>query len=118
MVEPRDAPGGTCHLLVDFLGPVARRATSSQRAFSTSTRLVFAGFESFLATKNSKWAIVLKLTAAAIFTISITSTLSVNYGGSLIPLDRWFGTFHDGTPEGHQAMKARLRAMRLESKAV
>ena len=41
-----------------------------------------------------------------------------NYGGSLIPLDRWFGTFHDGTPEGHQAMKARLRAMRLESKAV
>jgi sterol desaturase/sphingolipid hydroxylase (fatty acid hydroxylase superfamily) len=31
-----------------------------------------------------------------------------NYGGDgKVPLDRWFGTFHDGTPEATAAMKAR-----------
>ena len=25
----------------------------------------------------------------------------------MVPLDRWFGSFHDGTPEAHEAMKAR-----------
>ena len=32
----------------------------------------------------------------------------VNYGDGLIPLDRWFGTFHDGSPEGDARMKARF----------
>lgn len=31
----------------------------------------------------------------------------VNYGDGLIPLDRWFGTFHDGTKEGEALMQAR-----------
>ncbi|MEM7406448.1 MAG: sterol desaturase family protein [Pseudomonadota bacterium] len=35
-----------------------------------------------------------------------------NYGGSLIPLDKWFGTFHDGTPEGQAATTQRLRKIR------
>lgn len=35
-----------------------------------------------------------------------------NYGGSLVPLDQWFGTFHDGTSESHEAMRKRLREMR------
>jgi sterol desaturase/sphingolipid hydroxylase (fatty acid hydroxylase superfamily) len=30
-----------------------------------------------------------------------------NYGSSVMPLDRWFGTFHDGTPEAHARMKKR-----------
>ena len=34
----------------------------------------------------------------------------VNYGNELVPVDQWFGTFHDGTEAGEQAMKARLRA--------
>lgn len=32
-----------------------------------------------------------------------------NYGMLLVPLDKWFGTFHDGTPEAHEAMKDRRR---------
>lgn len=35
-----------------------------------------------------------------------------NYGGSLAPLDQWFGTFHDGTEEGHAKMRDRIKARR------
>ena len=31
----------------------------------------------------------------------------VNYADGSIPLDRWFGTFHDGSPEADEAMKKR-----------
>ncbi len=31
----------------------------------------------------------------------------VNYSDGMVPLDRWFGSFHDGTPEADEAMKAR-----------
>ena len=31
----------------------------------------------------------------------------VNYSDGMVPLDRWFGSFHDGTPEANEAMKAR-----------
>ncbi len=34
----------------------------------------------------------------------------VNYGMLLVPLDKWFGTFHDGSMEAHEAMKDRKRA--------
>ena len=30
-----------------------------------------------------------------------------NYGAAMIPLDRWFGTFHDGSPEAHARMQKR-----------
>ncbi len=33
----------------------------------------------------------------------------VNYADGMVPLDRWFGSFHDGTPEAHEAMKARRK---------
>lgn len=33
----------------------------------------------------------------------------VNYADGLLPFDRWFGTWHDGTAEGDQRMKERLR---------
>jgi sterol desaturase/sphingolipid hydroxylase (fatty acid hydroxylase superfamily) len=33
----------------------------------------------------------------------------VNYGDALIPLDRWFGTWHDGSPEGEARMQERYR---------
>ena len=32
-----------------------------------------------------------------------------NYGGSVAPLDKWFGTFHDGSSGAHDAMHARMR---------
>ncbi len=35
-----------------------------------------------------------------------------NYGGLEIPWDKWFGTFHDGTPESHARMRARLARLR------
>ena len=35
-----------------------------------------------------------------------------NYGGSLVPLDRLFGTFHDGTVEADEALRGRLHARR------
>ena len=34
----------------------------------------------------------------------------VNYADGAIPFDRWFGSFHDGSPEAHAAMKLRLAA--------
>ena len=33
-----------------------------------------------------------------------------NYADALIPLDKWFGTFNDGTPEKHAVMEKRLAA--------
>ena len=35
-----------------------------------------------------------------------------NYGGSLAPLDKLFGTFHDGTEEAHSVMRERILARR------
>jgi len=35
----------------------------------------------------------------------------VNYGMLLLPLDKWFGTFHDGSIEAHEQMKSRRRAL-------
>ena len=35
-----------------------------------------------------------------------------NYGGSLAPLDKWFGTFHDGSKEADIAMRDRINARR------
>lgn len=35
-----------------------------------------------------------------------------NYGGSLIPLDNVFGTFHDGTEKGQKMMRERMRSRR------
>lgn len=32
---------------------------------------------------------------------------TVNYGTEAVPLDKWFGSFHDGSPEAHKAMLAR-----------
>jgi sterol desaturase/sphingolipid hydroxylase (fatty acid hydroxylase superfamily) len=34
----------------------------------------------------------------------------VNYSDGAVPLDRWFGSFHDGSPEAHARMKQRLAA--------
>ena len=31
-----------------------------------------------------------------------------NYGGGDIPYDRWFGTYHDGSPEAHARMRGRI----------
>lgn len=33
----------------------------------------------------------------------------VNYGDGLIPFDKWFGTFHDGSADGERRMKERRR---------
>lgn len=38
----------------------------------------------------------------------------VNYADGSIPLDRWFGTFHDGSPEADEALK--LRRSKLSGK--
>ncbi|ESY63561.1 desaturase [Mesorhizobium sp. LNHC252B00] len=34
----------------------------------------------------------------------------VNYGEKRIPLDEWFGTFHDGSPESDEVMARRIKA--------
>ena len=39
-----------------------------------------------------------------------------NYADGAIPLDRWFGTFHDGSDEAHEAMrKRRVQGARRQS---
>jgi sterol desaturase/sphingolipid hydroxylase (fatty acid hydroxylase superfamily) len=35
--------------------------------------------------------------------------VNVNFGGDSLPIDRWLGTFHDGSDRAHEAMKSRLR---------
>jgi len=40
----------------------------------------------------------------------------VNYADGALPLDRWFGTWHDGTSEGDRAMFDRLKRTRAGSK--
>ncbi|OED36138.1 desaturase [Chromatiales bacterium (ex Bugula neritina AB1)] len=32
----------------------------------------------------------------------------VNYADGMVPLDKWFGSFHDGSPESHAAMRSRI----------
>ncbi len=42
----------------------------------------------------------------------------VNYGGDgLVPLDKWFGTWHDGTKEADELMKERFRKKKERAKA-
>ncbi|MDE2383010.1 MAG: sterol desaturase family protein [Alphaproteobacteria bacterium] len=43
----------------------------------------------------------------------------VNYADGLIPFDKWFGSWHDGTPEGDALMNARYekRKARMNAKA-
>ncbi|MEQ8924148.1 MAG: sterol desaturase family protein [Marinovum algicola] len=41
----------------------------------------------------------------------------VNYGDGAVPLDKLFGTWHDGTKESDEAMKARFRAKKDRIKA-
>ena len=37
----------------------------------------------------------------------------VNYGGDgLVPLDKWFGTWHDGSKDGDARMEERFRKKR------
>jgi len=33
-----------------------------------------------------------------------------NYADGVVPLDKWFGTFHDGTPKAQKSINERLRA--------
>lgn len=35
----------------------------------------------------------------------------VNYSDGMVPLDKWFGSFHDGSPEAHEAMLARRKRL-------
>ncbi|MDE0025157.1 MAG: sterol desaturase family protein [Spirochaetaceae bacterium] len=41
-----------------------------------------------------------------------------NYGNEGVPLDKWFGSFHDGSPEAHEAMRGRHRRIKLGRKYV
>ena len=41
-----------------------------------------------------------------------------NYGTTQVPLDKWFGSFHDGSREAHAAMRGRHRRIKLGRKYV
>ena len=36
----------------------------------------------------------------------------VNYADGTLPLDKWLGTWHDGTPEGDRIMQERFKKKR------
>jgi sterol desaturase/sphingolipid hydroxylase (fatty acid hydroxylase superfamily) len=40
---------------------------------------------------------------------------NVNYGGGIVPIDKWVGTFYDGSEAGAETLRrlARNRVMRL-----
>ena len=40
----------------------------------------------------------------------------INYSDGIIPLDKWFGSFHDGSVEADQAIQKRLNKYNLGSK--
>ncbi|MEO1043772.1 MAG: sterol desaturase family protein, partial [Pseudomonadota bacterium] len=39
----------------------------------------------------------------------------VNYGDGLVPFDKLFGTYHDGSEEADAQMRARLKKLRAEA---
>ncbi len=39
----------------------------------------------------------------------------VNYSDGAVPLDKWFGSFHDGSPEGDKLVQQRLRHLKARS---
>jgi sterol desaturase/sphingolipid hydroxylase (fatty acid hydroxylase superfamily) len=39
-----------------------------------------------------------------------------NYSDGVVPLDKWFGTFHDGSQEAHLRMQARLASKRAANR--
>ncbi len=41
----------------------------------------------------------------------------VNYGDGLIPFDKWFGTFHDGSRESEARMQARYQRTKQRANA-
>jgi len=41
----------------------------------------------------------------------------VNYGDGLVPFDKWFGTWHDGTKEGDALMQARYEKRKVRANA-
>jgi sterol desaturase/sphingolipid hydroxylase (fatty acid hydroxylase superfamily) len=41
----------------------------------------------------------------------------VNYGDALVPFDKWFGTWHDGTAEGEARMQARYEKRKAKANA-
>lgn len=41
----------------------------------------------------------------------------VNYGDGLIPIDKWIGTFHDGSKQADELMKARYKAKKERANA-
>lgn len=41
----------------------------------------------------------------------------VNYGDALVPFDKWFGTWHDGTAEGEARMQARYEQRKAKANA-
>lgn len=41
----------------------------------------------------------------------------VNYGDGLVPFDKWFGTWHDGTTEGEAQMQARYEKRKARANA-
>jgi len=38
---------------------------------------------------------------------------TVNFGHESVPLDKWFGSFHDGSDEAHKAMLERRKASKV-----
>ncbi len=40
-----------------------------------------------------------------------------NYGDGILPLDKWFGTFHDGSPAAQERMRERLKEKSLARNA-
>ena len=68
-----------------------------------------AGFEKVVVKEN------VELAAASFFHQLHHRYFECNYGEPDIPLDQWFGTSHDGSPEAHAAMRAKQKATHGES---
>jgi len=70
-----------------------------------------SGFEKFNICKGLDFA------SGSYFHYQHHKFFECNYGGSMIPLDKWFGTFHDGSKEADIQLREQMRARRKANAA-
>ena len=67
------------------------------------------GFYKFVVSENEDTEKEKALKAGGYFHYLHHRFFTVNFGNEGVPLDRWFGSWHDGTPEAQEAMLARRK---------
>ncbi|MBT3274782.1 MAG: sterol desaturase family protein [Spirochaetales bacterium] len=76
-----------------------------------------SGFYRYIVKDNEDSAKQRNIKADAYFHYIHHRFFTVNFGNEAVPLDKWFGSFHDGTPEAHAAMMERRKRIHQVTEA-